>query len=187
VDVGFSDLFKDVDGALMFEIGARKDRIGFYFDPIFAQLSDDVMGPLGGNINSKVDLGIVDAAFTYQLMRNHRFDFLAGLRYYALDVTIELPTGMNGEGDENWVDVIVGVQYRDTFAKKWFYFLRGNIGAGGSEFSWDVLASIGYRFNDLFSLSLGGRALDVDYEEASEGFLFDARMSGVSLNFGFHF
>ncbi len=43
----------------------------------------------------------------------------------------------------------------------------GGFGAG-SDFMWDVVGTIGYKFNDRWSAHIGYRAIDVDFEKGGD-------------------
>ena len=69
------------------------------------------------------------------------------------------------------------------------FFVTGWALAGGfgvsSDFMWDAMASVGYEFNDTFSMTAGYRALSVDYH--NNGFVYDVVQSGPILGLVFKF
>jgi len=74
---------------------------------------------------------------------------------------------------------------------KWLFQFRGDIGGFGvgSDLTWQLHATAGYRFTKLFQMSLGYRILSTDYrvgEEPTE-FLFDVNEFGPEIRFGFNF
>jgi hypothetical protein len=62
-------------------------------------------------------------------------------------------------------------------------WLRGDIGAGGSDLVWLAAIGGGYRFNDRVALLLGYRHLDTDFEE--DGFTWDVALAGVGVGVEF--
>ena len=65
--------------------------------------------------------------------------------------------------------------------------LRGDIGGFGvgSQLTWDVTASVGYRMSDTATLLFGYRHLDVDYQDGR--FKIDGQFSGPYLGLSFRF
>ena len=91
----------------------------------------------------------------------------------------------SGSDGDTWVDGIVGAKARVNLDAKWFLNGWGMIGGGGSNVTWDVLAGIGYQWNDRISTTLGYRALGVDYE--NDGFVYDVVQHGPVLGMVFRF
>jgi hypothetical protein len=62
--------------------------------------------------------------------------------------------------------------------------LYGDLGTGGSDLSWQVMASVGYRCS-WGSIVSGWRHLDVDYD--SSALKLDLAMTGPFLGVTFRF
>jgi hypothetical protein len=107
------------------------------------------------------------------------------------DISASLATGgapvaaFSGNDGDTWVDAIVGAKTRVNLDAKWYLNGWGMIGGGGSNVTWDVLAGIGYQWNDRLSTTFGYRALGVDYEE--DGFVYDVVQHGPVLGLVFRF
>jgi hypothetical protein len=61
----------------------------------------------------------------------------------------------------------------------------GLIGAGGADLDWDVMAAIGYKWNDTISAVAGYRALGVNYSD--DTLTNDIVEHGPILGVVFHF
>ena len=60
----------------------------------------------------------------------------------------------------------------------------GGFGAG-SDITWDLLAGVGYQYNEHISFALGYRAMGVDYDH--DGFVYDVVEHGPVLGTVFKF
>lgn len=115
----------------------------------------------------------------------------AGARAWWVEADVEASgtaaPGQRIDASESWVDPIVGLRGDLRFAGGWFGLLEVDVGGFGvgSDFSWHVLAAVGYRFSEHVALEVGWKHLDVDYEDG--GFVFDAALSGPFLAMTFTF
>ena len=75
-----------------------------------------------------------------------------------------------------WVDAMAGVKGQVHLTPKFYLTGWAMAGGGGADIDWDVLAGIGYDFNQRFSTVLGYRAAGIDYQDGS--FLMDVVMQG---------
>ena len=67
--------------------------------------------------------------------------------------------------DQTWVDPLVGLILRTPGQHRLHarvYTEIGGFGAG-SDFTWQVFPTVGFRFTDRVSLEVGYRWLDLDY------------------------
>lgn len=96
-----------------------------------------------------------------------------------------IPTDVSAK--EDWVDPIVGVRAQWNINEKWFLAAKSDIGgfSVGSDFAWTLQATVGYNFNERYSLELGYRYLHTDY--TNNAFTYDIANGGIytSLNIKF--
>lgn len=142
---------------------------------------------------------------TYRLT----LDGFAGLRYtdLALDqsvtaeANVELPRGGMLEAgvrrefsdSQAWFEPFVGLRAGFEFGEGWSVSLRGDLGGfgfDGSDFSWQAIATLGYRWRfEQWSLGLfaGYRALGQDYRD--DDFKWDMVTHGplIGLSVAFEF
>jgi hypothetical protein len=74
------------------------------------------------------------------------------------------------------VDGLVGIKGNYLLTDKAFLTGSAMIGAGGADLDWDVLAAVGYKFNDTVCAVAGYRALGVNY--SNDGFTYDMIQHG---------
>jgi hypothetical protein len=115
-------------------------------------------------------------------------DAFAGVRFWSIGLDVAGTIGAFApiDRDETWVDPIVGLHFDVTW-RKWAIALEGDVGGFGvgSEFAWNAMGSVAYRFNCNFSILAGWRVLDVDREDGD--FVYDMTMSGPFIALGFSF
>lgn len=115
-------------------------------------------------------------------------DLFAGLRYYDIDVDLELQGATLADrqagGSAQWFDAVAGLRYLQRFGGRWQVLAQADVGAGGSEPSWEAVASLGYTF-DWGTLVGGWRHLQSDYRD--ESLQFDAQLTGPFLGASFAF
>ena len=208
-DAAFRDLLDKVDSVFMGHFEGRKGRWGMYLDTIYMDLSDSksvAVGP-GGPILGDLDadaamkMKLFDAGALYRLREpgdDLQFDLLAGLRYVDVDVDLDLvlpgPAMMPVEirTGPSETDLMLGARVIGRFAGQWHWALRGDYSFGGTEGTYNGLATLGYTFgaNGLFTLTAGYRYMSIDIAgktqrgNPSEA---DITMSGPIVGFIFNF
>jgi hypothetical protein len=189
LDVSFSDIWDNLNGALIFHFeGIYKRRWGFLTDLNYIVLNPEQSTPIG---NIAVDFTeiLFELAGFYRINKGaHTIDGLGGLRYTSMDVNLDLPGPLpNIDQREDWVDPYVGLRWQWKFAERWKTDLRGDIGGFGigSDFTWNLVGLVDYKPWEHVSLFGGYRALYQDYSTGSgdNKFAFDATMYGPILGF----
>ena len=137
-----------------------------------------------------VELAVTYAAIEHTPARDQTtVDVYAGVRVYAAETELTLITGPMSQ-DREWVDPIVGLDARFPTGK-WRFGVRADIGGfgAGSDLSWSTVLAANYEFTDLFSIALGYRWFDIDYQSGSgaDAFLFDVQLTGPFVAFVFRF
>lgn len=116
--------------------------------------------------------------------RATRSRFLSGLAGIAPCLSATGAAAQSGGASELrltlyfWIAGIegtVGARWRGRLNRQWEFSVYGDVGGGGSKFSWQAAASANYEFT-WSSLAGGWRYLYVDYD--SSGFKMDAALSG---------
>ncbi|MGH9867420.1 MAG: hypothetical protein ACREAA_04545 [Candidatus Polarisedimenticolia bacterium] len=179
-DVSFSDLVEDLDMAVMGRFEGRRGEWGFLGDTFFAGLSDESTSaarpplPGGTKTESDLDTWIAEAtAFWRPSGKEHGFDLLFGTRLLSMDLDVEvaLPSPSTVETtvetSKTYLDGFVGARWSAGFAKRWDIQLRGDVGAGGTELSWNAEASAGVFFDEQgrYTLRFGYRHLEFEFED----------------------
>jgi len=194
IDLSFSDLFDALNygGAVVM----RRDwgRNVMVADLSYFSLSpDDVTGPLGGKISTDLDLPLLQLYYGRKTMLDAGYaGWLVGARYIKMDLTMGLkpnlpsePTFRRSESPD-LTDFIVGGFYNRSINENWMLNLQGDIGAGGSDTTWNVQLIFQRKLQSGNMISMGLRVMDIDFDDrlsSGELFVMDARMSGLMIGF----
>jgi len=193
VDATTADLLKNLEftGGAHFE--ARTPVVSLIADVFYMGLGQDVeiqktIGRTTFTKSGELDLDewVVEGAIGYRTSKV--FELLLAVRYYDIIVNLQ-SEGSATTKNKNWFDGFVGARYMTDFAERWYVSARTDLGMGGSAFAWFGNAALGYRFSELFSLSLSYRILSVDYEDGSgrDYFKYDTFNHGIGLAADFTF
>jgi hypothetical protein len=174
------------------------------------RVTPDISGAIGASGDAKTSMAILEAGAAYELARygSVSFDVLAGARYWyqrgelsfdagaTVDVG-DLSFGRNvavaRSGAVDWVDGFAGARVRIGIAPGHEIVLRGDLGGGGSKFSWQGIAAYSFDFAEkngvTYSGILGYRALYADYAqgEGRRRYAFDMLMHGPVVGFSLKF
>lgn len=198
IDESFSDILGDLKFGGMLVAELHNGTWGLFGDIIYVKTNTDgsVTGTVGG-VTATLSAGVETSAFTGTFMGEYRIysaptgtiDLMAGARVWDVnnDIDISLAAGgapigaLSGSDGSTWVDPIIGARGRYNIDEKWFVNGWGMIGGFGasSEITWDVLAGVGYQWNDWLSINVGYRALGVNYDH--DGFVYDVVQHGPVL------
>ena len=194
LDLSFSDLL----GALNYggAIALRRDwgRNIFVADLQYYSLSPDpVKTPLGGTVSTDLNQPIVQFYYGRKTATSKGyFAWLAGIRYMELDTKLSWKPGFDildkrtRSASPDFVDFIIGGIYNTSISDKWNLNLQGDIGAGGSEHSWNAQMFFQRKLKNGNALVLGARIMDVDFEDKlpnGEFFNYDMAMTGLTIGF----
>ena len=188
VDASFSDILDNLNIALSANMELSKGPLFFVFDPMYAALEMDFVGPgpVGGTID--IDLLIADLNVGYSIDEN--FGFYAGLRYYDQDISITPNMMGNVSLGDDWTDYLLGIRVRTEMSDKWSFAgkLDGAVG-GDSDSAWYFQVVLLRHFGRNMHLDLGWRYYDVDYESGSgpTRFKWDVAHSGPVVGFSWEF
>ena len=190
IKIDFDKVFDNLEGLFTAHLEAENGRWGAIFDIDYLNLGSTAGLPAGGEIKADVKGGIAEIDGFYRIKRDvHFFDILAGFRYTALDVDVDIRPGPSAGVDQNWWDPLVGGRWTWNFGKQWQFAARGDIGGFGvgSDFTWNASGLFIWQPWKHVSLAAGYRALDQDYEDGSgrDRFKWDVTMHGplAGINF----
>lgn len=185
VDESFSDILQHLTFGGMLLSEARKDRLAFFFAPLYVRLGDrSNPGPFSVDVDAGI--AVIGAGASYRVAewnldpsgdgppRKAWIEPLAGARYtyLHLDANVSGPLSVNPSADKDrgWVDPIIGFSAGIDVTKHWALTVEGDIGGFGvgSDFTWNALGLISYR-TSVFGLDtrfgVGYRALSWDYDQ----------------------
>jgi len=182
--VDFSDIWDNLEGVFTVRFnGLYRKKYGFIFDYNYLDLGTEKVTDLV-NVDVGLKSQIINLAGSYRFLNgDHTLDGVAGIRYMNLEAGIELnDVGASLDGDQDWIDPIVGLRYNYAFTDKWSLQLYGDIGGFGvsSDFTWQGLALIDFQPWKNVAFVAGYRGIGTDYETGSgaDQFTFDATVHG---------
>lgn len=185
VDLGIGDTFDTITDnfnlALTFHVEVQRDDLAIFGDVMYLNLeTEDVQLP-STTADVRSEMGVFELGLAYRVIDVEReagslgfaLEPLAGVRAHYLSLEIDPRGASASSGDEFWVDAIVGARAIVGLADGLNLRLRGDVGAGGSDFTWSALGGLEVRLSEGASLELGYRALDTDYSTGSGSNLFE--------------
>ena len=185
-DRSFSDLLDDLDFAMSLRFESHKGNWGYFLDGMAIRLKPETSTP-AGTISQEVKSFIGEVGGIYHF--NPKVEGIYGVRYQAMDVEVDLsdlsPPGINFGGDADWADIFVGLRYTPVRTDKWLVWLRGDVGSGDSDTTWNGAIGASYHINNRWSLGGAYRILTNDYEE--DGFKWNVDYEGVAFILGYTF
>lgn len=184
VDVNFDDIWDNLEGVFTLRFnGMYKNKFGFIFDYNYLDLGTERASD-AVNFSVGFKSQIVNLAGTYRFLDGpHVLDAVGGIRYTILDAEIDLRNvGTKLDGDQDWVDPIVGLGYTYQFNDQWSIRLYGDVGGFGvsSDFTWQALGLIDFQPWKHVAIVAGYRGIGTEYETGSgtDEFTYDATVHG---------
>jgi len=206
VDMSFSDIWDRFDQGLMAYFEAGKDRWFYGIEGVYFKLADEgatsVSGPFG-NVSVEGALQLTTSMNVYQATTGYRIqdhktklDVLAALRYTKVDVDanvvittvpgIVFPGGATSASvSESWVDVVIGARVLHPLTQNWTLVGYADIGAGGSDLTYQAIMGANWQFAKDYSAKFGYRYMDWDYDK--NNFVWNMTTSGIYAGLGIQF
>lgn len=181
IDSSFSDIIDVLDFALSGRFESRKGSWGYFIDAFYSRLKPEEDTPVG-KVGIDTKSFIAEAGGVYHFNRTVQGIF--GLRYQSMDTDLKLPQ-RTLNSDPDWVDGFIGLRLVPVRTDKWYVWLRGDVGGGDSDTTWNGVIGAGYRFNERWSLGAVYRVLANNYEQ--DGFKWDVDYKGLGITLGYTF
>ena len=156
-------------------------------DVIYMDISDDPDQNLGRLLqltDIEMKAWVFNPFVSYEIFGSKKgsFQLLAGARFLDIEVELGLktrppldPGKSDGSFDDNVWDGVVGIMGFYNLTDRWFVPYRVDVGTGDTDYTWHVLAGIGYKF-DSFKMLAGYRHLEWEFED--DAALKDLQVSG---------
>jgi len=195
VDAGLADSNVSLNFGFMGSFEARKNKFVIITDLQYSNLGAERVrsGPLFVNADADFKTFIFDPEAGYRILDDSEagafLDVLGGIRYWHLrsDLTFHraiLPDITNTRSRQ-WVDGVVGLRGRAHITPRVFLTGKGDLGGGGSNFTYQLFGGGGVTFGTRYALIGGYRYLHVDYDK--DDFLFDMALHGPIIGIGIKF
>ena len=193
VSVTFDDLASHLDFAMAGHFEARGAKAVWLADISYVGLGSERDAEILNQpvtVDLDLDQWIIELGGGYRIAP--KFDLLLVGRYYDVDTGATFSSEENDQSGSigvGWVDVFLGARYHTTFGERWFASVRGDAGAGGSDFAWFGQVALGFNISERFGAVASWRLLSLDYtgDEGSSFFRYDVTQSGLGLGLGYRF
>ena len=191
VGVNFDDVLENMNGVFTVHFEAKKRDWTFFAEYQYVDLQPSFDTPVGpiADLDLTVQMGELGVAYRVATFKTTDVELLAGARYSRQDIEIDFDPGPEViDTNESWWDGFFGLRVFAPINDKWTFIGRGDIGAGGSDFVWNIAAIVDYRFRDWGSVFFGYRWLDYDYDSGSgkDRYAYDAMQQGPLAGLSFH-
>ncbi|MGA8740770.1 MAG: hypothetical protein WB561_06250 [Terracidiphilus sp.] len=192
-----SDVFSQLNIALMSVLDVRHKHVGVLTDLVFISLSSDEKTTPFENVYSGYSTNeksfFLDPEVYGRVVDTERFsvDALAGARIWHLNNAVNLyqggATAVTAGQTQDWVDPVLGGRFRVNLDKGWYATLKGDAGGfgTGSQETYQTYVGLAKEFKKKYSLLVGYRYLAVDYKNG--GFLYDVHMNGPIVGFNLRY
>ena len=195
VNIGFDEILRDLKGAFMGAFMAKNDTWMFLGDAVWSKIGTKATTRFGGQLEYDQTWGMLSGYAGYRLpIGTPDLDIrvLAGVRGQRLTADIKhygvLPIfNRSASGTKDWLDPVIGLSAQYAIDKNWFVNVIAEIGGFGvgSDLTSQGLLTVGYKWTETISTSIGYRALYTDYKK--DGFTYNTTMHGVFMGLGVHF
>ena len=194
VNANPSDVFSHLQGGAMLYFEMKKGNWAFATDALYMNLSDDI-SPDGGRVSGKVQAkqGAWEGFLFYRFVPKLEI----GVGGLVNKIDVNFSAQLTGGGaqtakskTESWGDPVLAMRWTPVDGEHWHALLFADYGGtSGSNWTWQAMPSVGYKFSKLFELSLQYRWIGVNYATGSGADYFSYRMNifGPQVGFGFHF
>ena len=197
VDLPASEIFSNLQMGFDGYIGVQKGDWGFGVDGIYMAL---------GASTNYVNIDPGQAAFTFLASRlvAPNLDLTLGARWNLVRSRIEFKgnspvfPGTVVEDTYQWVDAVIGIDWRLPIGRRWIFGLPANVGGFGisSKITVDVFPNVQYQLTKRAWLGAGWRLLYVNYQTGhddgppvlnSDSFLYKVVSTGPVIGMLFRF
>lgn len=182
-----------LDAAFLIYTSAAKDRhvFSFEFDWVDVNTGGDSDFPLFPSVYIDWELFVYTLGYGYKIAEGRTdadgLTLGVGARYFDLDIDATLEANIipdiNVQTADTWTDGFAELRGRQTIGDSGKWYVSGLLiaGGGGSDKMLDYGASVGYRWSEGFSTSLGYRALEVEIDD------IELTQDGAIIAFGWTF
>jgi hypothetical protein len=187
IDVSFSDVVDSLDVGLMGTVAASRGKWTLFADLLYTDLSEDatttarIVGlPVKAGVDISMKSAISTLGVTHRVLESEagELNVLAGARYLSLSTDLDFRIGplrpSVSDSDVVW-DGVIGVRGTSALNDRWYLSYYLDVGAGGSDLTWQAVGGINYRFS-RFDAALGYR--HVAWELDDTNLMGDLEISG---------
>jgi len=207
VDASFSDIWDNLDLGLMGLFAAERGPWTLGFEGIYFKVGDQASktatGPQGrvavsGAVDVSSSVTVLQPSVMYRVLDDGtKVDLVGALRYTRLSLDLDVKitatdpplvppgAGLNLNGSDSWIDAVVGARVIQPISDRWSLLGYVDVGAGGSDLTYQIVAGANWDLNDRLTAKAGYRYVYWDYEDG--GVVWDLSASGPYLGLGITF
>lgn len=185
------DILSNLSAVFTLHFEAVKNDISLFAEYQYVQLEPTTRIPNGPEvgIDFTIQAAELGASYSVATWGNTDVEPIIGARWAYQDLETQVTNGpILVDSSENWWDGFVGVRFWTHFTDVLTLISRGDIGAGGSDFVWNLSFMLDYKFKNWGSVFAGYRWLDYDYDSGSgvNRYAYDALQQGPLAGIVFH-
>ncbi len=197
-ELSVGDALDALDFGVMVSGTARRGPWAFTGDLVHLDLTADSAAPLGvfySGVRTATKLTALSGYALYEIAGSQSSSLEVGGGVRAVESTLDLSfdagvlPGTSQRIKDNWADALIALRYRHQFDTQWNAALAVDYGGFGigdsSDKTWQVVATIGYAFNENWTMVGGYRHLFVD--RSNDGTDYSLEMSGPLLGVTYRF
>lgn len=192
----FGDIFGTMKFSAMGLAEARRGNVSLLLDTFYINLQQGVPVPGHGGYSgasARTRSAQVAAIGLYTLAegQSSRLEIGGGVRAWWFDTELTLDAGRlpgrSVDNSTNWVDPIIAARGALRLTDTLSFTAYGDVGGFGvgSEFTWQVMATLDWSINDRLSVSAGYRHVHIDYEKSNS--TIGMEMSGPIIGASYRF
>lgn len=204
VDASFNDILEDLDTGFMGLITAQKYPWFFGLEGVYMKLENEgafeVTGPGGivsgdGKLDVTNSMYVLQGSVGYRLIDSEtKLDAIGAIRYTKLEADIDIKVdytppifdgNLSADGSDSWADLVAGMRVLHPITKDVSLVGYADIGAGGSDLTYQIIAGLNWEFKKGLTAKVGYRHLYWDYK--NDGTVWDVAATGPYLGLGLQF
>lgn len=185
------DVLENLGAVFTIHFEANKNDLALFAEYQYVSLEPTTSVPNGPSvdIDFKIQAAEFGAGYRVTTLGNTDVEPIIGARWAYQDLATQVQGGPSlVDSNENWWDVFGGVRFWTHFTDSVTLISRGDIGAGGSDFVWNVSFILDYQFKKWGSAFMGYRWMDYDYDSGSgmNRYAYDALQQGPLAGISFY-
>jgi len=191
--MSFPDIMKSLRAGFMGSLEGRNGAFGFYADAIYMQLHQKHPATHGflGDVDAKPTQQAYALAGTWRAIPGEQpVDLFLGIRSNYVKVNLDVSPGAVTPGrtldaSRTWADGYIGARITIPVGPRWSFTGYADVGAGGSDSTWQAMAGLEYAISPASNAKFGYRYFKVDYHK--DDFLWNMATGGPYLGVSFGF
>lgn len=184
--VDFGDIVNVLQGGALLRLEGTSGQNGVFGDIVYLALEEEnAKDTVGGTLEVDLDNLIVEAGYRRSI--TSRFAIDVGVRYWDFKTKLTPAVQPSVRRSSDWTDGFIGARFSNALSDKWQWVLRANIGAGGSDLALGVDLDFRRELANGNQLTVGFRALDVDFSDSSGAVPVELNMTFSGLTIGYTF